>query len=399
MSDYKRETYYLYNYENGRKRNNVGFARVEQMNGKCKITSRIRVPSMNGKLLDVCLFIRKQGELELLPIGKMQISNMTGELRSMLYSDNIMETGYCMEEIKGMIIYSSLEKFFGSEWDDHKIILKKLKFVSKKDTTEQRYFTNISNKTSETSKTSIKQIEERQGNRILQAASFIETDLQEEDSKEIEKEQNMSWENKTETYPQTKSKEKELEEMGKMTEILPETQIENNLEKDQKQEDQKQETKEQKEETQKKENDQKIPQTEKKEQNPQLIKMETNKPFSDNLPAIFYQFPQMYPFEDDEMTDCVRIEPQDIGRLPMESWILANNSFLLHSYYSYRHLLLARRKHGSSFEYVICAPGICQNREQFMAAMFGFSDFKPARNVEDKNGEFGYWYMPVLIGD
>ena len=127
--------------------------------------------------------------------------------------------------------------------------------------------------------------------------------------------------------------------------------------------------------------------------------MEADRPFSDNLPAVFYQFPQMYPFEDDEMTDCVRIEPQDIGRLPMESWILANNSFLLHSYYSYRHLLLARRKHGSSFEYVICAPGICQNREQFMAAMFGFSDFKPARNVEDKNGEFGYWYMPVLIGD
>ena len=44
-----------------------------------------------------------------------------------------------------------------------------------------------------------------------------------------------------------------------MTEILPETQIENNLEKEQKQEDQKQETKEQKEETQKKENDQKMP--------------------------------------------------------------------------------------------------------------------------------------------
>ena len=54
------------------------------------------------------------------------------------------------------------------------------------------------------------------------------------------------------------------------------------------------------------------------------------------------QFPQMYPFEDDEMMSCVRIEPQDIGKLPIDTWILANNSFLLHGYYSYRHIVLMK---------------------------------------------------------
>lgn len=354
MSDYKRETYYLYNYENGRKRNNVGFARVEQMNGKCKITSRIRVPSMNGKLLSVCLFIREQKEILFLPIGKMQISNMTGELRSVLDADNIMDMGYRMEEIKGMVIYDSLQKFFGSEWDDHKIVFQEFKLAEMK------------NKAVTEQKPERKKIEaEKQEITVLQAASFIEK--QEEIRLEPEQTEKIEPESESKLESEYKSEPPHYEKVQAGKEITETVMEQPELKQTGSQG--MQQNREQKE----------------------------HRGFSENLPEIFYQFPQMYPFEDDEMTDCVRIEPQDIGRLPMESWILANNSFLLHSYYSYRHLLLARRVHDSGFEYVLCAPGICQNREQFMAAMFGFSDFKPARNVKDKNGEFGYWYMPVII--
>lgn len=388
MSDYKRETYYLYNYENGRKRNNVGFARVEQMNGKCKITSRIRVPSMNGKALSVCLFIRERGEMMFLPIGKMQINNMTGELRSVLNSSNIMEMGYSMEEIKGMVIYDSLQKFFGSEWDDHKISFQEFKLAKEKDKRNEIAINSMG-------ESPIKREEEKAIDTILEAASFVEEEIPLEEKGQIEVKQEL------EINP--------YKETGAMIEIIPEQQILKELEKEQtaeeqieqrmeqetkgKEIDKKQETEQQEREIQKNK-EQKI--VEQKQQQTQK-KIGIDRVFSNNLPEVFYQFPKMHPFEDDEMTDCVRIEPQDIGRLPMESWVLANNSFLLHSYYSYRHLLLARRVHNSGFEYVLCAPGICQNREQFMAAMFGFSDFKPARNVEDKNGEFGYWYMPVII--
>jgi hypothetical protein len=112
---------------------------------------------------------------------------------------------------------------------------------------------------------------------------------------------------------------------------------------------------------------------------------------------IYNGFPRMFPFEDNEIAWCVRIEPQDIGMLPMETWILGNNSFLLHGYYSYRHLIFARMNYKNGYFYIIGVPGIYHNREKFMARMFGFENFKCVKNRERKTGEFGYWYIPVLL--
>lgn len=370
MSDYRRAIYYLYNYENGRKRNNVGFTRVEQMNGKCKMISRIRVPSMNGKTLEVCLFIRDEKEIRFLPLGKMQIRNMTGEFRITLEENDIMEMGYNLKEMKGMVIYESMQKFFGSEWDDQPIFFKEFKIVEEKNKKENQetFLESISvhsqNKSQEVFKNNQETDKDEKflQNRLLTASSVEEVDC----PKYAEKTEDV-----IRKEEQKKEKEKEKEEEKKEEKKIEKEHI--------------------------------LKEEEKKESSQEIVleALSENKiikeVLSPDLPGIFYQFPQMNPFEDDEITDCIRIEPQDIGRLPMESWILANNSFLLHSYYSYRHLLLARKNNSSGFEYVLCAPGICQNREQFMAAMFGFCDFKPVKKVEDKNGEFGYWYMPVII--
>lgn len=367
MSDYKRDIYYLYNYENAQKRNNVGFTRVELMNGKCRMTSRIRVPSMNGKTLKVCLFIRKQGKMQFLPVGMMKISNMTGESRVLLDAENIMEMGYCLEEMKGMVIYDSPQKFFGSEWDDQRICFEEFKLAEEKkdiilepfEESPEEFHAELPE--AESTKAEVTVWRENK-NKELTAASiddaFYENEAHGDRNENVQgmKEHvpdvNTALENKTEK--KDTSVLWKTEKTGAACQDATENKIK----------------KERSEETSK-----------------------------HRLPEVFYQFPSMCPFEDDEMTDCVRIEPQDIGRLPMESWILANNSFLLHSYYSYRHLLLARRNCDSGYEYVLCVPGICQSREQFMAAMFGFSDFKPVKKVEDNTGEFGYWYMPVLMGE
>ncbi len=109
-----------------------------------------------------------------------------------------------------------------------------------------------------------------------------------------------------------------------------------------------------------------------------------------------HMYPRMYPFEDDEMEWCVRIEPQDIGQLPIDTWVIANNSFLLHGYYSYRHLMLMKtlcREHPC---YLIGVPGVYHNKDEFMAKMFGFEVFKAMSCKEDVKGEFGYWCISIL---
>lgn len=112
---------------------------------------------------------------------------------------------------------------------------------------------------------------------------------------------------------------------------------------------------------------------------------------------IFQTYPRMCLFEDEEIMECVRIEPRDIGIFPIEVWGLANNSFLLHGYYSYRHLIFAKRKTQDHYEYLLGVPGVFYNRERFMARMFGFGDFKSVKKKALKAGEFGYWCVNLSL--
>lgn len=103
------------------------------------------------------------------------------------------------------------------------------------------------------------------------------------------------------------------------------------------------------------------------------------------------QFPKLNPFFDQEVEASVRMEPKDLGSFPMEFWFLANNSFLLHGYYAYRHLLFMKMQNDQEYRYAIGVPGNCDYREKFMANMFGFEQFKSVQNKE-KVG-FGYWWF------
>ena len=131
---------------------------------------------------------------------------------------------------------------------------------------------------------------------------------------------------------------------------------------------------------------------------------------------ILTKYPAIEPFLDVDNGNCVRIEPQDIGIFPMENWILANNSFLLHGYYSYRHLIFFCKKVYNRQLYLLGIPGVNHSRERFMANMFGFSMFLPLTKVRGENiqaasnsmtgnptfneelgGEFGYWCMEIVF--
>lgn len=108
---------------------------------------------------------------------------------------------------------------------------------------------------------------------------------------------------------------------------------------------------------------------------------------------ILSEFQPMCPFFDQQVQSSVRIEPKDIGAFPMEYWYLANNSFLLHGYYCYRHLLFMKLEEEKENIYAIGVPGNSHYRERFMANMFGFEDFKPVQKKE--NAGFGYWWKRI----
>lgn len=96
-------------------------------------------------------------------------------------------------------------------------------------------------------------------------------------------------------------------------------------------------------------------------------------------------------FENSMFFDCKKIEPKDLRLLPTKEWILGKNSFLLHGYYNYRHLLYGKvNKNGNNYLF-LGVPGVFHNQEKFMANLFGFSEFEPVKNENIKTGRFGYW--------
>jgi len=67
----------------------------------------------------------------------------------------------------------------------------------------------------------------------------------------------------------------------------------------------------------------------------------------------------------------MKIQRGEISILPRCEWKLANNNFLLHGYYNYRHLVLIDE--GNQLK--LGVPGIYHEREARAAATFGFPEF------------------------
>ena len=96
-----------------------------------------------------------------------------------------------------------------------------------------------------------------------------------------------------------------------------------------------------------------------------------------------------------------KIQRQDLSRLPRREWKLANNSFLLHGFSNYHHLLYI----DEDANIWIGVPGIYHEKEQMAAIAFGFGTFRRMIDVEieleeeEKNTveDFGYWCRQILV--
>lgn len=106
-------------------------------------------------------------------------------------------------------------------------------------------------------------------------------------------------------------------------------------------------------------------------------------------------FPKLPLFPGSYFLECVKIAPQDIGKLPIGNWRLGSNSFLSHGYYQYRYLMLGILRHNNKERYVVGIPGVYNGKEKYLANMFGFGLFVPVRPAKVLTGSFGYWIWEV----
>ena len=111
------------------------------------------------------------------------------------------------------------------------------------------------------------------------------------------------------------------------------------------------------------------------------------------------RYAKIQAFDSANGCEILTIKPQDIGLLPRENWNYGNNSFLLHGYYNYRYLILARigSEEQGRVRYILGVPGHYYSNEKYMASMFGFPHFVLSKKQPSQDGRFGYWYADVRM--
>lgn len=128
----------------------------------------------------------------------------------------------------------------------------------------------------------------------------------------------------------------------------------------------------------------------------QMFKRQKNENSDSICQKMLNTFPKLPLLADSQFMECVKIVPHDIGRLAMSNWRLGVNSFLSHGYYRYRYIMMGKVKFERKEAYVIGVPGVYTNKEKYLANMFGFNIFIPAKRTKFLTGNFGYWISEIL---
>ncbi|MBR5579087.1 MAG: hypothetical protein IKW28_08855 [Lachnospiraceae bacterium] len=92
----------------------------------------------------------------------------------------------------------------------------------------------------------------------------------------------------------------------------------------------------------------------------------------------------------------IMVKPSDFIILQQEYQRLVHNSFLLHGYYEYGHLILGKLEDNEEMPYYIGVPGIYYEEEKKAAKMFGFIGFEGKDGIIE-NGSYGYYMIEVKI--
>ena len=427
MTKYQRYVYYIYNYEMGEKRANIGFLRVEVRNGTCKMTIQIRALSQ-GSPLKILLFKRGEEHLRCCEIGQLSMVNGMGSTSLSYTLQELSDMYYALEDIAGMILFADKDKFYATTWDDEgieidKMVIEETGNREKEEITHEKEAENHEKETGNHEKeveTHEKEAEKdekgtehdkkiTEAHKMTEAipqpspnlASATETDTVSVPSpvkQDTKSDAPVSNTDAQAAIPDTnagtmsKSPASFVGQVQSVSMPSSVTQAPPASAASQVSPDPAASVQQSSDTT---------PDTSGDPVKADLEAMgfdENN--FVEISPScaakILNSYPKMYPFESDNVLDCVRIELQDLHELPIEYWAMAHNSFLLQGYYSYLHLLFAQiQNENKEKSYVIGIPGICHVKQNYLAGRFGFRHFLPLRQTDDINGEFGYWLLEV----
>ena len=450
MSAYHRLISYIYAYEGGIKGKNTGFAKLETRGTSCRIQVSVRRVFAGGSPIGVYL-LAGQEEIR---IGTLFVRGGNGEFRAVVNCENIEGSGCNMEECCGLTLHEtdSAWRAYTTIWEDAVAHAAEVELA---DVTAEKVREQEAEKEGATRKLAENVAGEVNsasvGKEKLDEASELARsgEMENQDtSTETEKKETVNI-NETDfgiSQPQPEKLEDsnlEIFEDTETMEVVPdisetsdhqEAEVVQETQTETPQESFQESTQEVQTETPKesfqesyqeaqtearRKDSQESTREVRKEalpdsppdhqeafqpgsQNQKQPQPDSSKEFPKEDPAeslwnrLRAAYPKVTAFECADGCEILVIKPQDIGLLPRDNWVYGNNSFLLHGYYNYRYLILARLgKPGERGRYILGVPGHYGNNEKYMAAMFGFDRFVRSTRQPPRDSRFGYWYTDL----
>ena len=434
MSAYHRLISYIYAYEGGIKGKNTGFAKWETRGPSCRIQVSVRRVFAGGSPIGVYL-LAGQEEIR---IGTLFVRGGNGEFRAVVNCENIEGSGCNMEECCGLTLHEtdSAWRAYTTIWEDAVAHAAEVELAdvtaekvreqeAEKEEATRKLAENVSG---EVNSASVGKEKLDEASELTRSGEMENQDT----STETEKKEAVNI-NETDfgiSQPQPEKLEDSNLEIFEDTETMEavqdisetsdhqEAEVVQEAQTETPQESSQESNQEAQTEARRKDSQESIREVRKEalpdsppdhqeafqsdSQNQKQPQPDSSKEFSKEDPAetlwdrLRVTYPKVTAFECADGCEILVIKPQDIGLLPRENWVYGNNSFLLHGYYNYRYLILARLgKPGERGRYILGVPGHYGNNEKYMAAMFGFDRFVRSTRQPPRDSRFGYWYTDL----
>lgn len=379
--DYQRLVSYIYSYPEGVKGRNVGFAKALVHQGQFKLNISLRgVKTDSPEMFGIYMMVT-DGGYRLIKLGECLVKMGQMEYSGIFNPDNINETGYGFKDICGLAVAREDARYdcMMSMWKDEDVTPDMLVFSgmdAKKQVEagivikERMRQSDEEEKRQETAESSVVRQEmagynaamkkrgqsESGGQQPVQSESAMLAGKSEmvQTKQIVVEEQQIVQTKQAEVAAESVTMPENIKAAGAAAKIPAET------------------------------------------QHLQQKAHRANATQTDPFEKLFVRADYIDAFDDDYFYDCIEVSPEKLKCLNQNEIDIAGNSFLLHGYYNFRHILFGRvRDNLDNTKYFIGVPGMYCNRERYMASMFGFNNFKKSHRSDYANPYFGYWYQEI----
>ena len=346
--DYQRLVSYIYSYPEGVKGRNVGFAKALVHQGQFKLSISLRgVKTDSPEMFGIYMMVT-DGGYRLIKLGECLVKVGQMEYSGVFNPDNINETGYGFKDICGLAVAREDARYdcMMSMWKDEDVTPDMLVF-SGMDAKKQVEAGIVI-------KERMRQSEEKERGQQMSESVLAESLRSEPVIPELAESQTAESQTGVTAESVSDTATEDIKAAGAAAKIPAET------------------------------------------QHLQQKAHRADATQTDPFEKLFVRADYIDAFDDDYFYDCIEVSPEMLKCLNQNEIDIAGNSFLLHGYYNFRHILFGRvRDNLDNTKYFIGVPGMYCNRERYMASMFGFNNFKKSHRSDYANPYFGYWYQEI----